>query len=617
MSVDGRKSRASMLRSGATPLSTPAAAPFFSESPVPLPSLDALRKTDVLVRAFYASRAPTPPPALPPADSSWEKVCVLPSAVVTAVGERETAGEVFCATLAREVVEAAANLFSSRSLDRLVGAYAACAAWDDMRDVVAASFSQQDYGEGVAMSHQQGPLSVATSGLPPHSDDTAAPVPLFLRSALSLAGVSTRTPSCALTPQSSITPPPLCAHHRVPSKPAQLLCPLPPASVPVDAYCRYIMALEAVAAPPTALGLAPSSHSSRLVRLRGTKAGTQYSEKRAAAEKTVKPPLASSPQPPVSIKRSKGGNRMGTLHVTETSDDAALTAPDSGARGGPASGAGVQEPSPDALTTAMRLAPPVLFGDSAENLPHAERSVVRVLDTGSSTAQPGNSETEKRHAVKVSPRGGGVMLVVEDRLLSVERTHAALLRSDSRKDGVVCRVASPLGDTDAATEEEESAVQAGASSKDATEEPSQRDRRTKRHASAVAAAQAKEATRAREEWLSSFYATADTAAVAPLLDQVQVYPSAGVTVMAANDSAAAPSPRRSANKTAVGNTVLTSGGEFQVPADRMALCSFDDRGAPLRKGNGTSARAPQPHRDNTLAARPIKAPFSGAKVREQ
>ncbi|KAG5495307.1 hypothetical protein GH5_02962 [Leishmania sp. Ghana 2012 LV757] len=596
-----------MLRNGATSLSAPASTPFFSESPVPPPSLDALRKTDVLVRAYYASLARTPPMAPPPADTAAEKACVLPAAIVIAAGELQTTGEVFCAALAREVVEAAANLYASRYLDRLVGAYTACAAWDDMRDVVATSFLQQDYGDGVAMAQPQGSLLVANA---------ATPAPLFLRSALSLAGVSTRTPSCALTPQSCITPPPLDVHHHTPITLTHLSCPRPPVSVPVDAYCRYVMALEEVPVPTGALDLVQSSHRSGIARSRGTKMGTRRSEK-GAAEKAVEPSLLAVPTPPISLKRFRRGNRMGKQCFTETSADAASSVAGAETRRGQASAPGMQEPSFDALTTAMRQAPSSFFGDTAEGLPHAERSVVRVMDTGNIATQFCGSETERRQAAKASPRSCGVMLLVEeDQLLSAERARVALPRSYSRKNGVLCRVASPRGGTDAATEEMESAVHARASSKDPAEEPPQHDRGTKRQASTVAAAHAKEVDRAREAWLSSFYTTADTSTVTPLQDQVQVYPSAGVTVMAASDSAPASSPPRRSNKAAVDNSIIVSGGDFVVPADRMALSPFDDKRAPLRKGNGGGPRALNSHRDNARAARPVRAAFSGPKVSE-
>ncbi|KAG5470824.1 hypothetical protein CUR178_02128 [Leishmania enriettii] len=596
-----------MSRSGPTSLSAPASTPFFSESPVPLPSLDALRKTDVVVRAYYASLARNPPIAPPSADTAAEKACVLPAAIVTAAGELQTTGEVFCAALAREVVEAAANLFASRSLDRLVGAYAACAAWDDMRDVVATSFLQQDYGDFVAMAQPKGSLLVANA---------ATPAPLFLRSALSLAGVPTRTPLCALTPQSCITPPPLAVHHHTPIKLTHLSCPRPPASVPVDAYCRYVMALEEVPVPPGVLDVVQSSRRSGIARSRGTKTGTRRFEK-GAAEKAVEPSLLTVPTPPISLKRFKRGNRMGKQCFTETSADAASSAAGAGTRSGQASAAGVQELSFDALTTAMRQAPSSFFGDTAEGLPHAERSVVRVMDTGNITAQFGGSETERRQAAKASPRSCGVMLLVEeDQLLSAERARVAPRLSSSRKNGVVCRVASPRGVSDAATEEMESAVHARASSKDAAEEPPQRDRGTKGQALTVAVAHAKEAARAREAWLSSFYTTADTSAMTPLQDQVQVYPSAGVTVIAASDSAPASSPPLRSNKAAVDHSIIVSGGDFVVPADRMTLSSFDDKRAPLRKGNGGCARAPNSHRDNARAARLVKAAFSGPKVSE-
>ncbi|CAJ1991547.1 hypothetical protein conserved [Leishmania donovani] len=616
MSVDGRRSRASVSRGGAASNSTPASAPFFSEPPVPLPSLDALRTTDVLVRAYYVSLAPTSLRAPPAADAPSVKACEPPAEIVTAAGELKTEGEVFCAALAREVGEAAANLFASRSLDRLVGAYTACAAWDDMRDVVATSFLLQDYGEGVTMTHRPSFLLAATTAPPKNSDATiataAAPTPLFLRSALSLAGVSTRTPLCALTPQSLITPPPLSAYHHSASKPTHLLCPVPPASVPMDAYCRYVIAVEEVPVPPSAPDAASPSHRSGLLRPRSTKHGTGHSDKSAAALSTALP-LSPSLPPFRPFKRFKRAKRMADKRLPRVSLDAALPAGGAGAHERCVSAAGVQVPSSDALTTAMQQAPPSLLGDNAESLPHAERSGVRVMGIGDSTAQLGGSEVARKHVVKASLRSAGVVLAVEqDRLWSTERACVAPTCRDRRKYGVVCRVEPPPGGgADAAMQDNESVTPAEAAAKDGAEQPRRQGRGTTQRASAAAAAEAKEAALAREAWISSFYTTAAASEVIPLQDQVQVHPSAGVTVMAANGSASTSPPLRCSNKAAAGNTVVASGGPFAVPADRMALSSFDDKRPAARKGNGGLARTQQPCRDTKRTARPVKAALSG------
>ncbi|GET91344.1 hypothetical protein, unknown function [Leishmania tarentolae] len=614
MNADGRKSRVSVSRGGATLHSTPASAPFFSESPVPLPSLDTLRTTDILVRAYYVSLAPSSSMTPPAADTSAVKECVRPAEIAIAAGAQKTDGEVFCAALAREVVEAAANLFASRSLDRLVGAYAACAAWDDMRDVVATSFLLQDHGDSVIRTHRSGSL-VFANGLPPSSSEAttataAALTPLFLRSALSLAGVSTRTPSCTLTPQSLINPPPLSTYHRSATQPTHLSCPVPPASVPMDAYCRYVMAVEEAPAPPIAPDAVPSSHHSTLLRLRSTRRGTRHLDK-SAAESAAPLSLSPSLPPPRQFKRLKRGKRLVEKHLPRASLEEALSESGGGARSRLVSTTSMQAPLSDALTTAMRQAPLPLLGDNAESLSHAERAGVRVVGIGDTTAQPGGSETERKHMVKASLRNGGAMLAVEqDRLWTMERGRVVPTRRDRRKDGVVCRVEPPpSSDTDAAIQDKEPVAPAEAATKDDAGETLQQRRGTWRRASAAAMLEAKEATLALEAWTSSFYSTADVPEEIPLQDQVQVYPSAGVTVMETNNSGTTSSLRRS-KKADASHTVVACGGPFAVPADRMALSSFDDKRPATRKSNGGLSRTQQPHRDKTRRTRAVKSAVS-------
>ncbi|KAK7199619.1 hypothetical protein NESM_000007000 [Novymonas esmeraldas] len=623
MSSDARKSRASVSRGGGASHAAPAPAPFFSEPPVPLPPLDALRSTDVLVRAYYASLVPqvaAPAAAATAAGSEAARSYLAPAAAAAAAAEVGTAGEVLCAAVAREVVEAAADLFASRSLDRLVGAYTACAAWDDMRDVVATSFLPQDHGEGASSP----PRTACAAGAPP--------TPLFLRSALSLAGVATRTPSCTLTPQSCISPPPLSAcRHGGDSGPSRLSCPTPPACVPMDAYCRYVLAVEGVPVTAHTLDTTPSALRGANVRRRVTRLAPRSSDK-SAAESAVAPSLSPSPPPSGLPKGAKRGKRMGDKHVAASSADASLTP--AGVRGGLESTTGAPAPAFDALTTAMRQAPPSLLGETSQSALHADRSVPRLPGPGGDpAAQTGVGEAEKRHVGRAPPRAGGVVLAVEqDRLWYAERARAAAPRGDRRKDAVSCRVAPPPDEVGAAAAaaaaattaaapgtEAGAAAEAAAKAAVTTEEsPQQRGRRvTQRGMAGAAAANAKkELTRAREVWTSSFYTTADAAEEIPLQEQVQVCPSAGVTVVATTTAAAAlPSARRS-NKAAAGATVVASGGEFIVPADRMALAAFDDKRAAARKGNGGPVRAPQLHRDNARTARPVKAASWGPQLSE-
>ncbi|CAG9579944.1 hypothetical protein LMJF_32_0160 [Leishmania major strain Friedlin] len=380
----------------------------------------------------------------------------------------------------------------------------------------------------------------------------------------------------------------------------------------MDAYCRYVMAVEEVPVPPSAPDAASSSHRSGLLRSRSTKHGTGHSDKSGGALSAALPPSPSLP-PSRPFKRFKQGKRMADKRLPRASLDAALPAGGAGAHERLVSAASVQVPSSDALTTAMRQAPPSLFGDNAESLPHAERSGVRVMGIGDSIAQLGGSEMERKHVVKASLRSGGVVLAVEqDRLWSTERARVLPMFRDRRKDGVVCRVEPPPGSgADAAMQDNESVAPAEAAAKDGAEQPPRQGRGTRQRASAAAAAEAKEAMLAREAWISSFYTTADASEEIPLQDQVQVNPSAGVTVMAANGSASASPALRRSNKAAAGNTVVASGGPFVVPADRVALSSFDDKRPAARKGNGGLARTQQPSRNTKRAARLGKATLSG------
>ncbi|XQJ29546.1 hypothetical protein NXY56_005605 [Leishmania guyanensis] len=377
----------------------------------------------------------------------------------------------------------------------------------------------------------------------------------------------------------------------------------------MDAYCRYVMAVEEGPVPPRALDTVPPSHCSGVARVRGTKKSALHSDKRTAALSAA-PSLSPSPPAPASFKRFKCAKRMGVKCLTGASLDSALPA---GGEIAPASS--VQEHFSDALTTAMRQALPSLFADNVECLPHVERCVVRVIDTNDSNAQLGGGKTERKRVFKASPRNGGAVLVVEqDELLNMERARVVLPRSDRCRDGVVCRVTPSSCGADAAMEED--AALAKFPTKDSDEEPPRRVRGTKRQTSGKIAAQAKEMNLAREAWTSSFYTTVNASEEIPLQDQVEVYPSAGVTVMEVNASASASPLLRRSNKAGGGNTVVASGGEFVVPADRMALCSFADKRPAARKGNGHVARTQQPQRGNTRAARPTKAALPGAPCSE-
>ncbi|CBZ29399.1 hypothetical protein, unknown function [Leishmania mexicana MHOM/GT/2001/U1103] len=379
----------------------------------------------------------------------------------------------------------------------------------------------------------------------------------------------------------------------------------------MDAYCRYVMAVEEVPVPSSAPDVPPSFHRNGLLRPRNTKHDTRHTDK-STAESAAALSLSPSLPPSRPFKRFKRGMRMADKRLPRASLDAALPAGGAGAHEKLVSAAGVQAPSSDALTTAMRQAPLSLFGDNAESLPHAERSGVRVVGIGDSTAQFGGSEVERRHVVKASLRSGGVVLAVEqDRLWSTERARVIPTCRDRRKDGVVCRVEPPSsGSADAEMQDNESAAPAETVAKDSAKQPPRQGRGTRQQASAAATAEVKEATLAREAWISSLYTTVDASEEIPLQDQVKVNPSAGVTVMATNDSASASPPLRRSNKAAASNTVVASGGPFAVPADRMALSSFDDKRPTARKGNGGVARTQQPFRDTTRVARPVKAAVS-------
>ncbi|KAG5496074.1 hypothetical protein JKF63_02372 [Porcisia hertigi] len=620
MSVDGRRSRASMSRSGAAPQSTRVAIPFFSELPVPLPNLDALRITDVFARAYYASlhtTLPTAPPAGETASSGVDAVplkAYVPSAeIASAADEHRTTGEVFCAAVARELVESAANLFASRSLDRLVDAYTACAAWDDMRDVVATSFSPQDYGD-ITVEHRPHSLSVSVAAPCPTNSDgtvattTTAPTPYFLRSALSLAGVFTRKPSCALAPQTSIISRPLSAGHNVAIEVAHLECPVPPVPVPVDAYCRYVMKVEDALVSPSALSAAQSLHRRGLGRPSGTTRTTKSGDK-SASKSSAAPPLLPSPPPQSLLRSGQRGRRVKNKAIGDASHDAALLASRAESRGGHSPVAGSPEPLSDALTTAMQQESPLSFGDFSESVPHPDRSVARVTVTGDVVAQTGGNEPERKHIAKGLSRNSGVVLAVEeDRLWSTGRPRIGLPWTASRKNVVICSVTPPISDADAAVNEEEITPVVEAAAKETTEAPRRRNRGADwKKSSAPDAQSKKEAARAREAWASSFYTTADASEEIPLQNQVQVNPSAGVVVVETNASASPSSTWRSANKAAASSAVVASGGEFIVPTDRMALSSFSDKRATAHRNNGSPSRTKQLNRDNVRTAQVVKA----------
>ncbi|KPA84497.1 hypothetical protein ABB37_01047 [Leptomonas pyrrhocoris] len=632
MSGDSRTSRASLQRpTSATPVLLQSCS-LFADPPVALPNLDELRAADVLVHAYYGTLAKTSLPPSPPftslsvqsgaspLDAGGAKhgpdPLPPPSAYpASVVAEATTVGEVIGASLAREVVEAAANLYTSRRLDDLVETYTACATWDDARDVVASAFLPQDVrGNGLSSEPARANAEVPVQDAPQREQLLGAsaqslPTPVFMRSALSLAGVTTRTLTSILTPQSSLYPPPLgttlpvrCATHDTTG-------PTPPPSVPMDAFSRYVLLVEEVP-PPTAAADRPRSP------LRGSPPRPRATRSKAKSAERSTPAAAAaalSPSPPVTVnapgKRSTRRSQRRSLQPLQASS---LPEPAS-SRGKISFSPTAQTPPEDPLTRALRQG---LFSATVDGAPgavKAERPPARPAVTGvglSSSSFPsimGGNDTLKKVAGKQALRAAGVIAVEQDRLWTTDRGGKSQPRGGQHKDAVRCHVV-PNEEDDASklAQEDEVAVVNEGSAHAAEAERDQRGKGGSRRAplsntakSAAAAAKTKKAlTAEREAWTASFFSATDAAGEAPLQDQVQVMPSPGVKVVGgAFSPTAAQTTRRGHKGAAAGANTMMDGGDFTVPADRMALSAFDEKRVAVRKPNGpgriTSPRKPR------------------------
>lgn len=637
MSGDNRAARASVQRTASVSRNNLQSGILFAEPPVALPNLDELRAADVLVRAYYDTLAKTPAPSssatvglpmdlLPAAAAAAPTESAEAAAPSVAVAERRAAAESIGAALARAVVESAAQLYTSRRLDDLVETYTACAAWDDARDVVAGSFLPQDLcGSGL----HGGAAGAQVAGLPALSGGApqATAAPLFLRSALSLAGVVTRTPTCTLTPQSSLTPPPLGSTSRSARgtrsrTPHNTWGPEPPACVPMDAYARYVTVVEEAPVPAAAAERPSSPQRAAAARPRVAKGKAKAADATSgAAAAAAAATTALSPSPPIVAtpagKRDGRGTSKTSLQLPRTPSQP-LEA--SHARGKTIFGATAQPSTEDPLTRALRLSGASAVVDGAAGAARADRNAPRPAGAPLPAVVAGGADAERKAGPKPSPRvagggaagGGGsaVVLAVEhDRLVTTERGAKALQRGGQRKDGVRCRVLAGEGSGGATPsprgEEVADAERSTASPAEMNGEPVvQRGGKRSPQSAATKAAGAKgrkAAPAEREAWTASFFNATDAAGEASLQDQVQVSPSPGVTVVG---GALPPSNAQSArrgHKAAAAASAVLHGGDFAVPADRLALSAFEEKRVAGRKANG-GANATSPAKARSTPA---------------
>lgn len=643
MSGDNRASCSSMQRTASVSRTGLQSGSSFAEPPVALPNLDELRAADVLVRAYNDTLVKTPLPSKPPSCSfllgprSPAKDVEAPghasrsaaplvstASRVVAAAEAKTVGEVVAAAVARDVVEAAARLYTTRRLDDLVETYVACATWDDAYDVVTSAFLTQDMqGDGLqregAAQKSEAPSSTKDSSQDRQGNTPAPlPTPVFMRSALSLAGVATRTPTCTLTPQSSLTPPPFGTSMAVRRTSRDTAGPTPPASVPMDAFSRYVTVVEEAPTPvaaecPSSLLRAPPAprqHSTkRKAKNTAQSTATAAAAAGVAAKLSASPPVAAS----ASVKRGARGPQKRLQRPSQTPSQPE-TAP---GRGKTILSPTAQPPPPpeDPLTRALRQGILATTGDDAASAAKAERPPARPaagagLSSLSFPSVVGGNDGAKKAACRQSPRGGGVIVVEQDRLVNIERGGRVAVRGGPRSDGVRCRVA-PSEDGEAARLTEGDAATATAAISGTEVETANTNKFVGRGtqngatesataAATPAAAKAKKAAVAeREAWTASFFTATDAAGEASLLDQVQVRPSPGVTVIGGAPSQTATQTARRGHKgAAAGASAVAYGGDFAVPADRLALSTFEEKRVAARKlntpGPMTSPGKPRP-----------------------
>jgi hypothetical protein len=645
MNSDARASRSSMQRTASVSRNALQSGSSFADPPVALQNLDELRASDVLVRAYYNTLAVAAPPLNPPLSSLTlspraaavpaEAAMHPPHAVhpsssigagaspATSAAEARAVGEVICASLARDVVEAAASLYTSRRLNDLVETYTACATWDDARDAVAGAFLPQDlHGNelhtGGAATALAGATFASRATATNQQQRSSAPIPVFMRSALSLAGVATRTPTCTLTPQSSLSPPPLGTPALTRRDASATAGPTPPASVPMDVFSRYVTVVEEEAPTPTAAAECPSSplRAPAGPRTRAAKGKTKNAELGAAsstAEATAATAGATlAPSPPMAPNAAgKRGTRVSQKRSLQPSQ-ASFQQEVSLGRGKTISSPAARPPSDDPLTRALRQGLPNASGDGTAGVGKGERLPARPAGgVGlSSTSFPsvaggGGGEAAKKAAAKQkSPSGGVVVAVERDQLWNVDRSGKTIVRGGGqRKDGVRCHVVpseeativvpSQGGDASgaagSAVGNEANAKDAGVTKTDAGASGGHRRPPPNKARSAATLKTKKGAMAEREAWTASFFSATDAAGETSLQDQVQVTPSPGVTVVVGGtpSATAAQGTRRGLNGAAAGaNSTVVHGGDFAVPADRLALSAFEEKRVAVRKSNG-------------------------------
>ncbi|KPI89618.1 hypothetical protein ABL78_1283 [Leptomonas seymouri] len=617
MAGENRDSRSSFLHTASIGPSSLQPGILFAEPPVALPNLDELRATDVLIRAYYISHPKAPLPANPPliglvqtagatplnADTAERPLHTSPhssASPATVVTEAKIVGEVIGAALARDVVEAAAKLYTARRSDDLAETYTACATWDDARDVVAGAFLPQDL-RGSGLSSE---AATENSELPRRDTQQkkqqleasvqTPPTPVFMRSALSLAGVATRTPTCTLTPQSSLYPPrfgtslPVRRASHVPTG------PIPPAGIPMDAFSRYVTVMEDASVPSAAAVRS-------CLQLRTPQPRPRATKRKAKAAKAATPTAASpalSPSPPLtSNPPGKRGVRGSSGRSQQESPEPEQTP----IHGKVAFRSPAQPPPEDPLTRALRQGLLVSVGDGTQGAAKAERSPGRPsavgmgLTSSSFLSMLGGNDGAKKAAGKQFPRGGGGVIAVEqDRLLSTDRGGKSVPRARQRKDGVQCRVlpsdesetSSPPQGDEMPLVDESSANNAALEEDKANKRGSRRLPQSNAAKNAAGAKAAKDLAAEREAWTTSFFTATDTAGETSLQEQVQVIPSPGVTVVGgAPLPIAAQTARRGHKSSSAGASTALYGGEFTVPADRLALSAFDEKRAAVRKPN--------------------------------
>lgn len=601
---------------------------FAAEPPLPLADINALRAADPLIAAFYRLgmsrlstdttetrgesgeaqgfpllKVPTPdatssrrpsgsasgdPARTGAAERRRQMTQGRSEHVVVDAAQERSCIELFCSTFVRELLDVSAERYASRCLDRMAEAYTVYSIWDDVRDTVAHSFLPQDNEMPLATLPAKRSVFTDLNAImgcwqPSFTSDGVPPCPLFAMTAMARAEAPVRRPTVVEAP-SAVSHSPVASPRAVSASAALYRRPVVPAGIPIDAYSRYVIESELrrrMMSQP-APNRSPSSQrdEKRMTRtsLRESVASKQLGSKPVTSGPPA-PSSASSFHRGMSLQQRKStllGSRKpsrskGNTNSTAFQQDAATTSAN------------------DALTTAMGQAP-LSYGGVT---PSRGREMSNVhwpsVDGDLPSWRRGYGTGGAGGTAAPSKDSGTVIIVEKDQLTPMPRIPTLPLHGSGRKPNVVYHLTPGSDDRRGSVLQRSAEVRTVASS---SEEPVV--------STPAAASTAKMAEPSVAE--PRFFIPTDCSNENSLQEQIDVVPAPGVTVLTADPTrsgGASQRLRKNAQKKGADETILSYGGEFNIPADKVELSTMNEvrnsvaagaaRGAP----NASSARHPQ------------------------